>query len=75
MNFAVLKARKRALNMNIRLDQADDIDEQIENANLTMLNYDKRWGAYQLKLSAKDIENHKELLGGLLEQAFKQRNG
>lgn len=75
MNIAVLRPRRSALNAEIRLPQSEEIDQAIADANLDILDYDKRWGAYRIKLSKKDIETHKELIGDLLKQAFDQRKG
>ena len=75
MNFAVLRPRKSALNADIRIPQSQELDEAIADANLDILDYDKRWGAYRIKFSMKDLETHQELIGNLLKQAFDQRSG
>lgn len=73
LNFAVLRARRSALNVEIKLPQTDEIDKAIADSNLDILDYDKRWGAYRIKLTKKDIEDHKDLIADLLQKAFDQR--
>jgi predicted transport protein len=73
LNFAVLRPRRSALNVDIRLPQSDEHDKAISDSNLDILEYDKRWGAYRIKLSKKDIEDQKELIADLLQKAYDQR--
>lgn len=73
VNFAVCKPRRSALNLDIKLTRSDEIDAQIEEASIDMLEYDKRWSAYRLKLTEKDIGQHEELITSLLKQAYENR--
>jgi hypothetical protein len=73
LNFAVLRPRRSALNVDIRHPQSDEIDKALTDSNLDILEYDKRWGAYRIKLSKKDIEDQKELIADLLHKALDQR--
>lgn len=73
LNFAVLRPRRSTLNVDIKLPQSEEIDKEIAESNLDILDYDKRWGAYRIKLTKKDIEDHKDLIAGLLQKAFEQR--
>lgn len=75
MNFAVLRPRKSALNVDVRLPRSDEYDKTIMDSNLEMLEYDKRWGAYRIKLTRKDIEEHRDLICNLLQKAYDQRRG
>ncbi|MDA7861494.1 DUF5655 domain-containing protein [bacterium] len=72
-NFAVLRPQKSALNINIRHPQSKEIDTDLADSNLDILDYDKRWGAYRIKLSNKDLEEQKNIITSLLKRAFDQR--
>jgi len=72
-NFAVLRPQKSALRLEIRLPQTDATEELINNSDLDVLDYDKRWGSYRLKLSEKDVTEKHEVLGNLLAQAYELR--
>lgn len=73
MNFAVLRPRKSALNVDIRLPRTDEQDKALADSNLDILEYDKRWGAYRIKLTEKDIKDQKDLIAQLLQMAFDER--
>lgn len=73
MNFSVLRPRKVAMNMVIRIPRTDEQDKALANSNLDILEYDKRWGAYRIKLTDKDVKDQKDLIGSLLQIAYEQR--
>jgi predicted transport protein len=68
-NFVTFKPQKNALRLGIRLPKSDEIEESIEDAGLEIINYN-RWGAYQIRLGKSDIGPRKELLRGLMKQAY-----
>lgn len=72
-NFAVLRARKASLNVDVRLPLTDEVKKQLEDAGVELLEYDQRWGAYRLRLARTDIQNRAPLLRPLLEAAYKAR--
>ncbi len=72
-NFAVCRSQKNALRLEIHLPQTEETEEIISNSELNVLDYDKRWGSYRLKLSEKDILEKEEILGSLLKQAYELR--
>lgn len=69
-NFAVCRPQKNALRLEVRLPQSEEFDEIISEAGLDVLDYDKRWGNYRLKISAKEIESKAETLKTLLIKAY-----
>lgn len=69
-NFVIFRARKSSLNMELRLKQSDEIEKKLEDAGLDLMNYDKRWGRYRIKLSKQDVNEHKELITELLKMAY-----
>ena len=69
-NFAKFIARKSGLNMELRLKQSDEIEKMLEEAGLDLMNYDKKWGRYRIKLSKQEVNKHKELITNLLKMAY-----
>ena len=69
-NFVIFRARKSSLNMELRLKQSDEIEKMLEDAGLDLMNYDKRWGRYRIKLSKQEVSKHKELITSLLKMAY-----
>ncbi|SMM97842.1 hypothetical protein SPONN_1808 [uncultured Candidatus Thioglobus sp.] len=72
-NFAVCRPQKNALRLEIRLPQTEETEGIISDTGLDILDYDKRWGSYKLKLTEKDILEKKDTLSLLLKQAYDLR--
>jgi hypothetical protein len=73
-NFAIFRPRKRNLQMGFRLEQSEDIEKLLENADLDVLDYDAIFSRYRIKLSKHDIDKHKQLITDLLQKAYNQAN-
>ncbi len=69
-NFAIFRAKKNYLRLEIRLDQSDEAREQLEKAGLDLMDYDARWGRFRIRLTKQEVERNKDLLRGLLEKAY-----
>lgn len=74
-NFASFRPRKHSLNVEIKLKQSDEIQSQLDDAGIDLMDYDKKWGAYRLRLGTGDVEKHTELLTTLLGAAYESRMG
>lgn len=72
-NFATCKPQKNGLRLEIKHPQTKEFEELINNSDLDVLDYDKRWGRYKIKLSEKNIIEKKEILKSLLKQAYELR--
>jgi hypothetical protein len=66
-NFVIFRPRKTNLNMEIRLEQASEIDRLIEEAGIDLMDYDTKWQRYRIRVSKQDLTKNKELLKNLLE--------
>jgi len=73
LNFAICRPQKNALRLEIRLPKSEEYDEIIATSDLDMLDYDKRWGNYRLRLTENDIEKQKETIKILLIKAYELR--
>jgi len=73
LNFAICRPQKNALRLEIRLPKSEEYDDIISSSGLDMLDYDKRWGNYRLRLTEKDIKEHKETIKTLLTEAYNLR--
>lgn len=69
-NFVVFRAKKKHVNFEPRLQQSDEIRQKLEQAGLDLMDYDKRWGRYRIRLTESDIEDHKELLTEMLTRSY-----
>ncbi len=69
-NFALCQPQKNAFRISIRLPETTENTELITNAELDLLDYNKRRGSYKLKLNESDITQKHETLGILLKRAY-----
>lgn len=72
-NIMICRPQKNALRLEIRLPQTEEIDALIESAGLDVLDYDKRWGRYRIKLTEVDIKEKEETLVQLMKEAHSNR--
>lgn len=72
-NFAISKPRKNVVNLEIKLPRSDDQDQRLEASGIDVAEYDKRWGAYRLRLSPGDTKKHREVLTEFLQAAYDAR--
>lgn len=72
-NFASFRPRKNVMVIAISLPKTDELDAQLERSGLDVLEYDKQWKQYRIKLKESDIAPHRDLLCGLLNQACNLR--
>jgi len=72
-NFAIMRPQKNGLRLEIRLPQSQETDDFISTSDLDVLDYDKRWGKYRIKLANDTISKRKEVLEKLLCSAYDAR--
>ena len=73
-NFALSRPNKNALNLSIKVPRTEQIDQELDQNGLALLEYDKRWSNYRIRLSIGDVSKHETLLKSLLKQAYERRN-
>jgi len=69
-NFVVLRPQKSSIRAEIRLAPSAEVDQELEHAGITVMDYDKRWKRYRLQLAKEDIKKHAPLLTKLLALAY-----
>jgi predicted transport protein len=72
-NFVALRPKKNVLNLELKIPQTEELNDKIEKAGLETLEYNKRWGWYQLQLTAKDVASQAPLLTELSRLAYDRR--
>jgi len=68
-NFVSFKAKKGFVRLDIKLKQTNEISEMIEQTSLDVMEYDRRWGAYRLRLNKEDITNDRNTIFKLMKMA------
>ena len=72
-NFVLFRPKKNQLNFELKLPQSNELDTKIEEAGLESLDYDKRWGAYRLRLTKDDVKSKGTVLKELDLTAYERR--
>ena len=72
-NFAIMRPQKNNLRLEISLPKEEKYDEIIDAAELDILDYDKRWAKYRIRLSEKDIKTKENVILELLANAYSAR--
>lgn len=72
-NFVQFKPQKSALRLDLKLPEDEAITDRLESSDLAVLDYDRRWGSYRVKLSEEDIDEHEDMLRELMEEAYNER--
>lgn len=68
-NFVVFKAKKNNLRAEVRLPLSDDTTQELEQAGLDLMDYDKRWGRYRIRLVPSHLKTHADLLTNIFMRA------
>lgn len=72
-NFAVFRARKNSLNVDIKLPDEAETKQKLDEADLELMQYDQRWGAYRIRLGKDDLSRCSVLMADLLKSAYEMR--
>jgi hypothetical protein len=69
-NFVLFRPQKNALMLSIRLKPAAEIQSKLEESALDTLEYDKREGAYRIRLGIEDLKTRGDVLRQLIGMAY-----
>jgi hypothetical protein len=72
-NFVVFRPQRTALRFEPKLVKSDETTEKLEGAGLEVLEYDRHFGYYKVRLSPEDIERHQSLLIDLMREAYEAK--
>ncbi len=72
-NFATFRPRKNHLLLGLRLPEHDEYTQRIEATGIETQPYERREGAYRLRLNKKDLSSHKAELQALLGLAHQHK--
>ena len=72
-NYVIFRPNKSFLIFEARLQRSEDVDARLDNAALTTLEYNARWGTYRIRVTDKDFKEHEHLFQDLINEARKQR--
>jgi hypothetical protein len=67
-NFVAFRPRKSVILFELRLPKTEELQKQIEEQGLDLLGFN-RWGRYRIRLTAADVDKHKDYLLALMKRA------
>ena len=73
-NYAIIRPKKDFLGLSIKIPETEENDSLINSAELITYEYDRRWGAYRLKIKQNDLKEKADTIKKLLLDA-KERFG
>ena len=68
-NYAIFRPKKNYLILEIKIPETEENDEIINQAEITTLNYAKRYGCYRLRINGKELSEKSTTLKQLLFDA------
>ncbi len=69
-NFAIFRAKKSSMLLEIRLKHSPEIQDKLDTAKLDTMDYDSKWGRYRIRVDKNDITKNKELLKELMMLSY-----
>ena len=75
LNFVTFRPKRKQINLEIRLPRSEIVDAKIEAGDLETLEYNKRWGAYRIRLTDGEIAKNRPLIQELMKLAYDYRVG
>lgn len=73
-NFVVFRPKKEFLRFEPRIKSASETQEFLESAGLDVMDYEKRWGRYRIRLQPGDVDKHRKVLADVISRAYAESN-
>lgn len=74
-NLVIFRPQRTGVKMEPRITKSAEIDKVIEDADLDILEYDKRWSRYKIRLQTGDITKHADAIRQLLKTSHQEFGG
>lgn len=68
-NFIIFRAKRNFTRMEVRLDQSEELENLMEDKGIDLMDYDKRYGRYRIKITTNDLKKHSEFFKDLVRKA------
>ena len=69
-NFAIFRAKREFLMVEIRLDRTEEIDQEVAASGVDAMPYDSRWRHYRVRVTNADLAKHRTFLADLMRRAW-----
>jgi hypothetical protein len=68
-NFASFQPLKSGVKLSIAVEKSDSTEKDLKDAGFDVMRYDSRGGRYWIRVTAAEVEKHREMLTALLKEA------
>jgi hypothetical protein len=69
-NFVIFRPKKGFIRFEPRLKDSPEMQERLDAAGLDVMDYDKRWGRYRIRLQQSDFEKSKKIIEDIIAEAY-----
>jgi hypothetical protein len=73
-NFVIFRPRRNILTLSIRLKQTGEVESKLEESGLGGFDYDKREGAYRIRLGIEELKSRGDVLRQLIGMAYREQS-
>lgn len=68
-NFVIFRAKKSFMSAEIRLEESEELEKEMEKEELDLLDYDKRGKRYRIKFTTNEISKKREFIEKIIKKA------
>ena len=69
-NFVVMRAKKKFLKIDLKMEKNDEVDKIINENELDVLEYDVKSNRYKIRLIKNDVEEKRDVLKLLIKKSY-----
>lgn len=69
-NFVIFRPKKQHLKVEARMKQSDEVQKLLDDSGLDVMEYDKRWHRYRIRLTKEELKKHRDVLTAVMKRAF-----
>lgn len=73
-NFLQFRPKQSFLKLTFKCAQSSDLEKEMESAGLDIMGDDPKWREYNVRITPKDLQTHRKLLGEIVQKACDYNN-
>ena len=71
----IFRPKKGFIRLEPRLKHSTETEERFETAGLDVMDYDRRWGRYRIRIQAGEFDKHKDIITEIIAEAYTESIG
>jgi hypothetical protein len=73
-NFLQFRPKQNFLKLTFKCAQSPELEGKMEAAGIDVMRYDQKWREYTIRITPKDFEANRSLLGDIVQTAYQFNN-